>query len=436
MKFKPDKKYNTIAFYCIIVFLICFSLIVIALNFGNIAAGFRKFAKVLSPIIWGVIFAYLLNPVMVWFEKLISKPLCKKKDRKSLAHGLSVTFSAIFMLAVIAALIWIVVPQLTDSLSSFISSSNEYIATINNTFLKVQLWIEKFVEDNPQAWSYAEQALNTVKNNLESLFSSVGTYINNLLSGMKDFVIALKDFLLGFIVMVYLLLSKDTFIAQMKRILYAILPEKACAGTLDVCSRANATFIGFISGKILDSFIIGLLSFIVMTILKMPYVALISVIIGVTNVIPFFGPFIGAIPSAVLVLLAEPKKCIPFIIFVLLLQQFDGNILGPKILGNSTGLPAFWVMFAIIVAGGLFGFAGMLCGVPVFAVIYMLAGELLEKLLKKKKLPVATSAYYYANPHEAVTEIIETEGGVPDNTEKNEEIAEEAAAEESGSAQE
>ncbi len=242
-----------------------------------------------------------------------------------------------------------------------------------------------------------ETQLDTIQTKLlefaNSIIPKLGDLSIKVKDGAIDFVIALKDFIIGFIVAIYLLISKETFIAQARKVMYAIFPKNVGKSVLRVSARINNTLSGFLSGKLVDSFIIGTICFIVMRIFSWDFAVLISVIIGVTNIIPFFGPFFGAIPSALLLLMAAPRQVIPFVIFIIILQQVDGNILGPKILGDSTGLSPFWVMFAIFVGGGLFGFAGMLLGVPIFAVVYALFSEFVAYLLKKKKLSHRTSDY-------------------------------------------
>jgi len=207
-------------------------------------------------------------------------------------------------------------------------------------------------------------------------------------------VMVLKNILIGVIVMVYLLNIKGTLSAQGKKIIYSIFPVKTANQAIDEIRFVHRVFGGFITGKILDSLIIGILCFVLLNAMKMPYTLLVSVIVGVTNVIPFFGPFIGAIPSAFLILLVSPIKCLYFLIFILLLQQFDGNILGPKILGQSTGLPSFWVLFSILLFGGLFGFVGMIIAVPTFAVIYSVVSRLVNRSLTKKDLSLKTADYF------------------------------------------
>ena len=233
-----------------------------------------------------------------------------------------------------------------------------------------------------------------MQNYINNKQPGIEDFVSNVTKGALNFLIGIKDFILGLIVSVYLLLSKENLLAQIKKMTLAIFPKRTCQRIFNVYHKSNKMFIGFISGKIIDSIIIGILCFIIMRIIGINYSVLISLIIGVTNIIPFFGPFIGAIPSAMLVFFDDPRDVIPFLIFILILQQFDGNILGPRILGDSTGLPAFWVLFAIFLGGGLFGFTGMLLGVPTFALIYALFRDFIENNLKNKRLPTETKAYY------------------------------------------
>ena len=225
--------------------------------------------------------------------------------------------------------------------------------------------------------------IKEIDNQFKNIEADVTEFINNIVPKIGDvmvkitdsalsFLMAIKDFLIGIIVAVYFLFDKEHFQAQIKKIINAVMPEKLASGLLRICTQTNNSISGFISGKIIDSIIIGCLCFVCMTVMKLDFALLISVIVGVTNVIPFFGPIIGAVPSALLLLMSSSKQVIPFIILILIIQQLDGNIIGPKILGQSTGVSAFWVLFSILVGGGLFGFAGMILGVPIFAVIYSL----------------------------------------------------------------
>jgi predicted PurR-regulated permease PerM len=218
-------------------------------------------------------------------------------------------------------------------------------------------------------------------------------FLLDLRDGAWAFIIGVKDFLLGLIVSIYLLYNKEVFLAQAKKLILALFSEKAATSTLSVLAKTNRTFKSYFAGKALDSFIVGMLTFVGMTVFDMPYAVLISFLIGVCNMIPFFGPLIGAIPSILLILVEDPKQAVIFAIFILALQQFDGNFLDPKIQGDNIGLPTFWVLFAIFLGGGLFKFFGMVASVPLFAVIYMLLRDVINNRLKTKGLPHHTEDY-------------------------------------------
>lgn len=392
MKIDFNKKYTTIAVYAIIVFLVCLLLVVAAFKFESFKSVFVTVFGVLSPIIWGLVIAYLLNPIMQFFERYLKKLINKKKEHPKLLRGLSVTITTVVTLAAMSALIAIVLPQVISSLTNIFDIEN-----LKTYFTNAEMWVSQLLQNNPEINNFVESQFEALKGYVfdfaSSLEPQLKLILSNITTGAYNFLMGFKDFVLGFIVSMYLLASKETFQAQAKKILYALFSKKTCVNVLSVVHKADYTFSKFISGKTLDSFIIGMLCFIAMSIMQFENAVLISVIVGVTNMIPFFGPFIGAIPSAILVLFQQPKMVIPFIIFILILQQFDGNILGPKILGDSTGLPAFWVMFAIFIGGGLFGFVGMLICVPVFAVIYMLVRQFVENKLRRKGLPEDTLSY-------------------------------------------
>ena len=217
--------------------------------------------------------------------------------------------------------------------------------------------------------------------------------ISGVYTSVVSVVNLVKNALIGIIVMLYLLNIKDTLTAQAKKVIYSLFPLPAANEMVETWRYIHSVFGGFIIGKLVDSLIIGILTFIWLSVIKMPYTVLISVIVGVTNIIPFFGPFIGAIPSAVLVLLVNPKKCVWFLLSILVIQQLDGNIIGPKILGNSTGISSFWVLFSILLFGGILGPVGMIIGVPTFAVIYRLTAKWINRRLKKKELSTITDDY-------------------------------------------
>lgn len=346
---------------------------------------------ILQPIIVGVAIAYLVNPIMSFFYRLFEKLFIEKwhfrKKGKSVAKFLSIFIALFLFILIIGSIIYLVVPQLITSIMSLTKSLP---GQIDNSIV----WITDLLKKNESLSSVATALLDYEKQWIQNdLLSSVTVWAGYVASGVLRTAGFVWDTFVGVIVAVYLLSSKSVFKAQAKKILNAFFNQKHARIILQIAHKSNSIFSGFINGKLLDSFIIGILCFIGLTILKMPYAVLVAAIIGVTNIIPFFGPYIGAVPSALLILLTDPIKGIYFIIFITLLQAFDGNILGPKILGNSTGLSPFWVVFAIVLGGGLFGLLGMLVGVPVFAVIYYLSGELVDWMLRKRNLSTDTAIY-------------------------------------------
>lgn len=390
LKVDFNKKYNTISVYCIITFAICLALVLVCIRSAEIFAYIKQFFKVIAPVMWGIAIAYICNPVMKLFEKLFQKLFDKKKPHPKLNRSLSIFITMLLLITIIVSLLALVTIQVRDSIMEIFFSIPTYIKQLEDLVVKL-------LGDYPEAVQFIETQLETIQPKLmeaaNDFIPKLGDISLKVKDGAIDFIVAMKDFIIGFIVAIYLLFSKEIFAAQARKIVYAIFPKNLCKGILRTCAKANQTLSGFLSGKLLDSLVIGIICFSCMRIMNWEFVALISIIIGVTNIIPFFGPFFGAIPSALLLLMTNPKHVIPFIIFIIILQQFDGNILGPKILGDSTGLSPFWVMFAIFVGGGLFGFIGMLLGVPVFAVIYALASEFLAYLLKKKRLSHSTADY-------------------------------------------
>lgn len=391
MKVDWNSKYTTVSVYTIITFAVCLALVIIVEKFSVITGALGAVMDTITAIVWGFVIAYLLNPVMMAVERGLKKMLEKKKSHPKLCRFISTFTAIIFGIAVICALVAIIVPQVLDSIMNIFNNAQNYM---NNIYQ----WVNTTLAEYPEIVSYLNTQLNDIQSSVLSavnnLIPKVGDWAIKLKDGAVGLLVGLKDFIIGFIVAVYFLLDKEKFLAQSKKLITAFLPDKVCRELFRIFDKTNRSLNGFIIGKILDSFIIGMICFVVMTIMKLEYSVLISVIVGVTNIIPFFGPFIGAIPSALLLLISEPSQTLPFIILIFAIQQFDGNILGPHILGDSTGLPAFWVMFAIFLGGGLFGFIGMLLGVPIFAVIYAFIQEITEALLKHKGLSANTIDYY------------------------------------------
>ncbi|MGI6181307.1 MAG: AI-2E family transporter [Agathobaculum sp.] len=356
----------------------------------------KKLLGILSPFIYGFVMAYLLLPIFNGMYKRLRPRLARRLEHGTqIAKGMCSAITLLIGIAIVGILLWMVLPQLVVSVFSLLESLDVYLEEISG-------WAAALFKDNPvlernfmQLYDqFSTQVVNWVQNiALPQLVS--------LMTGVVTTVSVLLDILIGIIIALYILNSKDTFCAQAKKITYSLFRVDTANRIIKRVGHIHRVFGGFITGKLIDSLIIGVLCFAGMRILcavglltiEQSYVLLISVIIGVTNIIPFFGPFIGAIPSAILVMVTSPMQAVYFAIFVLVLQQFDGNILGPKILGNSTGLTSFWVMFAILVFGGIFGFVGMAVGVPLFAVLYSILTEVFNNLLKKRGLTTDTNAY-------------------------------------------
>ena len=304
---------------------------------------------------------------------------------------MSVLLSELFLLAVLTALVCLIIPQLYSSLQNMVANSPMYIETASR-------WITQLLEDFPEIEQYVSQTLGQVNTSLmdwiqNTVLPKLGSLISNVTSGVYYAIMGVYNLVIGIIVSVYVLSNLEQFGASAKRILYSVFSVDIAKKILEGLEFTDRTFMGFINGKLLDSAIIGLICYIVCSILRMPYALLVSVIVGVTNIIPFFGPFIGAVPSSIIILLVNPVKCLIFIAFIILLQQLDGNIIGPKILGSSVGINGFWVMFSIILGAGLFGFWGMLLGVPVFVIIYAAITGSVTRKLKRSDLPWEAADY-------------------------------------------
>lgn len=388
-------KYCILALITFITFCCCVLFFFLIYRYHGFTEYFDKFMTILQPFIIGFIIAYLINPVMMFLDAGLKKVLTAKLKSERKARKMSRSFSSIgallFLLLIIFLLLSMMIPELVESIRNMMQ---DLPAEINN-FTE---WIQN--EASREGYLAEEVGLGII--NLtefmktfmsEQILPRIQEYVASITVGVVSGVKGIFNFLIGLIIAYYILVTKETFIGQGKKLVYTIFPSEIGNKIIDTARVSHGMFGGFISGKILDSLIIGVLCYIGLIILRMPYSLLVAVTVGVTNIIPFFGPFIGAVPSFVLIFLADPIKGLYFLIFVLLLQQFDGNILGPKILGDSTGLSSFWVMFAILVGGGLFGFMGMLLGVPTFAVIYYLIREIAAYVLRRKKLPEKTIDY-------------------------------------------
>ena len=393
-----NDKYRTYIYWgvtALTVLLLLVAAVFVVMRWSLVAALGAKIANILAPVIYGAVFAYLLNPVYNRVQaavmKMTEKIITQEEGRKRLGGFLGTLASLFLLVAVVVGLISMLIPQLINSISGVMETLP---ASINN----LEIWLEKVLADNPDLEQQVMQHYGAAADYLQNWLTNVVVpniyrIIRSVSSGVVLVVRAVFDILIGLIVMVYLLNMKEKLLAQAKMIIYGVFPLKIANKVIEEGRYVHQVFGGFIIGKLLDSLIIGLICFVLLGFANMPYVLLVSVIVGVTNVIPFFGPFIGAIPSAFLILLSDPMKCLYFLIFILLLQQFDGNILGPKILGDSTGLSSFWVLFSILLFGGLMGFVGMIIAVPTFAVIYRLVTEFTTWKLGKKALSDSLDSY-------------------------------------------
>lgn len=356
----------------------------IVLRYQGLKAYLDIVSLALQPVMAGVVIAYVLCPV----AKFLEQQFRRVKGLSRAARPLSVVFTLIFAMGILGLFCALVLPQVVESIRSLVVDLP--------AMLETQLTrLESYLEADSDAAATAMQMITSVETFLmtwikENLFATVSNVAVSVLSVGS----AVVNFVVSIVVMVYLLLDRERYLAQCKKLFYAVSRNKRFNRVvMETVHQADQIFSGFISGKLLDSLIVGIICFICLTFLKMPYALLVSVIVGVTNIIPMFGPFIGAIPSAFLILLVSPSKCIVFLIFVIILQQLDGNVIGPRILGNSTGLSALYVTVAMLLFGKLMGFVGMIVGVPLFATLYYIVKRLAEYSLKQQGMPMTTAEY-------------------------------------------
>lgn len=339
-------------------------------NFGVIQVKLAAFLNVLAPFITGFAIAYLLNTPMSFFERKVYHKLKRRR-------ALSVLTVYLLALVVLVILLNLIIPQVVQSIVALMGNMNTYMNNLNGL---AESLIDQFHLEG--------EGLNDLMVTYQDLLKKATEMASKALPEIFNFGMALGSGVVSAITAlissIYMLAGKGRLVPQVRKIIYAFVPTGKADRFLDICRHANGVFVGFINGKLIDSAIIGVLCFVLNLIFQIPFAMLVAVVIGVTNIIPFFGPIIGAVPCIMILLIVDPWAALRFGILVIAIQQFDGNILGPKILGDSTGLSAIWVLVAIVVGGGLFGFPGMLLGVPTFAVIYSLVGELVNAKLKAK----------------------------------------------------
>lgn len=401
MKFWKNSKYFRWGLTALLVIIGSILFYYLLFHGTKLELAVKSGINVLMPLIFGMSMAYLMTPVLNFTEYRIFIPLlnkCKIKDSKKRRHfirAISIVVTIFLFFAVIYSLIAMMVSQIVPSISNIVSNFDIYL----NNFIK---WLNKLLSDDyPDLGANLTKIINNYSEDFEvflneNVLSKTSEFIKTISLSVINALNLVWNVLLGLMISVYMLASKEKFSGQAKKLTYALFKTDTANIIINNFRFTHRTFIGFLSGKILDSIIIGFLCFAGTSLLQTPYAILVSVVVGVTNVIPVFGPYLGAIPSIILIFVvdpAHPLNCVYFALFILILQQFDGNVLGPKILGDSTGLAGFWVIFSITLFGGIYGVMGMVVGVPVFAVIYAAIRAFINTLLVKKNIPCDSKTY-------------------------------------------
>ena len=411
------RPYLAIGALIFLVFCCCIAVFTVIFKYAALKNACAVILGVLQPILIGAVMGYLFNPLMRRIDEgccdLILPKVKKKEKVRHMIRTVSSILTVLIFLSVFGLIIYMIVPALIESIVNLVNTMS---ANVENFIA----WYEQLSipGKGSGAWeSYLLMAAEAIESWFDHTlmpqlqdFAQWRDYLTSITVSAINVVVVLKNVVIGLIVSVYVLMEKERFEGQAKKITFAVLPIKQANALIQIVHKVDQIFGGFIIGKIIDSIIIGIICFIGCSILRMPYTLLISVIIGVTNVIPFFGPLIGAIPCLIIVTITDPLHGLYLLIFVLVLQQVDGNIIGPKILGESTGLSSFWAIFAIMVGSGLFGFTGMLFGVPTFAVIYYLIQRLVAYLLKRRGLPTKTQDYTVVTHVDPETKKLCTDG--------------------------
>lgn len=399
----PEKRQKWTGIAVVALVLIAFSLL-----FGNLSQLWniaKDFLSIISSVLFGAAFAFLMNPIMNFVDSRLHRFLSRRnmaeRTAKRLSRGISIVVALIVFVLSIYAIFVLVVPQLIESLQKLLSPSN--LETYKE---RIDAWVVKILNGTRYVESY--------RANSDRIFEAIGTWLSDTLLNQAAIlnvaqwaysaVMLVFNALIGIVIAIYILIYKDTFQAQAKKIVVAIFHPEHANRVIETAQTTNKLLNGFLVGKLIDSIIVALICYVGMRIMGLPYPELISVIVGITNIIPFFGPLLGMIPSALIILVENPLQAFYFLIFVLALQQVDGNIIGPRILGETVGMSDFWILVSITVFGGLFGFTGMILGVPIFGVIYTLISDAVNRALKRKKMPVNTKKYYSISTVEDLSE--------------------------------
>lgn len=400
MKWNIEKKYLRVGLILlgVIVLSILFNY---SLQHSEEMNNFSATVKgTMWPIVMGCVLAYLLNPILHFFEyycflpigNLLYKKTDKEIKKKKFARAFAIFFTIVFFLIVVVGGLYLVVPQVYQSLIKIVTDAPSY-------YNEIQSWINSLNSEKSEISRYFLMGLDRIYfQAIEYLNNDILPNMDKIVAGITSGIVGglkiILNMVLAIIISVYVMAGKETLISVAKKLIYSIFSIKNANSVLDGMRYVSQVFGGFVNGKIIDSFIIGAICYVFMVIVGFDYAVLISIVVGVTNVIPYFGPFIGAIPSAFILLMISPKQSIIFVIFVIVLQQVDGNIIGPLILGDRLKLSSMWILFAILVGGGLFGVFGMILGAPCFACIYSLVGTICRSKLKERNLPTDTDDFY------------------------------------------
>lgn len=405
------------AFIVIIASIIVGTMLV---NIESIGKGIGNFMSAITPITYGLIFAYLLTPVMSFFEKRAFKNLFTKSDkpfaeiakheipesegkdsakyshlkmyvRNAPRRIVSIVVTFIIFIGIIVGILVAIIPQLTTTIKLLVDNIPDYMKNL-------AAWTQEMFTNYPEIGAEITNIINDAGSTLRSFLSTsilpqMGDYLGFLTNGIMSLVGLVMNLIFGLVVAIYCMYSKELFAAQAKKVLYTLFSVKCANAMITGVRKIHKSFGNFITGTIIDSFVVGCITFIVTTIAQVPFALLVSVIMGLTNIIPYFGPFIGLVPSLFLIFMEDPVMCIVFTIIVLVIQNVNGNIISPRILGESTGLTSFWVIFAILVGQGMFGFWGLIIGIPLFAVVYSAAKSFVSGKLESKGLPPGSDEY-------------------------------------------
>lgn len=386
MKINWNKKYTTIAVYSLIVIFLSISFYLALTKFSKLSELTNAFFAILKPFILGFSLAYLFNFILEFYEKGIIDRYTKDGISLKKKRALSLVLTYLTVAVVIALFMMFILPQVANSLARLLTD-----------FPKIMDELYSYSSKTINSLNMSEESKMMFDSKVNELVRKAIEFATNLMpylaNAFLNVVKSIWNTILGLIISIYILADKEGFFAMCKKFISAVFPVEVTERILYVTRLSNQIFGRFIAGKILDSTIIAFLTFIILSITDMPYKILLTFIIGVTNVIPFFGPFIGAIPSVMIVLLIDPVKALWLILIIFVIQQLDGNIIGPKILGDSIGISSFWILFSLLIAGKFFGIIGMIIGVPLFAIIYTIIGESVNTKLRKKGLPVSKEAY-------------------------------------------